>query len=136
MGQGEQGRYRMKIATIKLRDPYAIEIVDGSDHVVVHTFNDEKNEWNKNTMDAALFVYRRNRRPYHFLLIDYFIKNGEVEEITAQKRVKIDAPLMFYKNEQNCAYSNHHANKNKNFPNQNVHFNPSRYALFSIRNCR
>lgn len=98
----EQSGSRMNILAIKSVDPYAKDIVDGSDRVAVFTFDQEKNGWEKKVLDAQLFIYRRHAEPSNSLFINYIL-NAEptVEPISARMKLKIDPPFLFTNNEQN-----------------------------------
>lgn len=88
---------RMNFAALKRADPYAREIIDSATHVALYTF--EENEWEKTSIEGALFVYSRNGEPYHSLVImNRLNTNNLIEPVSKGIELQLKEPFLLYRN--------------------------------------
>lgn len=94
---------RMNVAALKRFDPYARDIVDSATHVALYTFED--NEWEKTSIEGALFVYNRNGKPFHSMLImNRLNTNNLIEPVTEGLELQVQEPFLLYRNSKRRIY--------------------------------
>lgn len=94
---------RMNFAALKRADPYAREIIYSATHVALYTY--EENEWEKTTIEGALFVYSRNGEPYHSLVImNRLNTNNLIEPVSKGIDLQLQEPYLLYRNAKGRIY--------------------------------
>lgn len=89
--------FQMNFAALKRADPYAKSIIDSATHVALYTFDDT--EWEKTSVEGALFVYSRSGEPYHSLVIMNRLNTSNlIEPIMNGLELQLNEPFLLYRN--------------------------------------
>ncbi|CAJ0931514.1 unnamed protein product, partial [Mesorhabditis belari] len=85
------------LSSIRNIDPCAEAILDKTTHTALYRFNNISKQWEKTDVDGSMFVYERVDVPFYSLIIaNRQSLNDMIEPITAQVRVTIQKPYLFF----------------------------------------
>ncbi|XP_038628781.1 mRNA-decapping enzyme 1A isoform X4 [Tachyglossus aculeatus] len=96
----------INLEALKLHDPNIIDITDFTGQVVLYTFIQDMQQWEKTSNGGTLFVYKRSKSPcYGFTIAtqpDIFCL---LEQVNKDLEFQLDEPCILYRNSKKSIYN-------------------------------
>ncbi|KAF4520915.1 hypothetical protein B566_EDAN014412 [Ephemera danica] len=97
--------YRMNAAAVKKVDRDMQSILDSASHVALYSFNSKENNWEKTSIEGAMFIYSRSADPQHaFIIMNRLSTENLIEHVNAGLDFQIKEPFLLYKTQQAMIY--------------------------------